>query len=163
MEDRRLQIELGTGALIAAVFLLLVAIPTWVSSPSNVANIVLSPAFWPNVLAGCTAMVGLGMILTSWWQPKPPSARVSDVDHRGTAFARLAIVAIIMSATLIALPQLGLVWTCMLVFASVAFLVKTRHPKTVLICAVIVPLVLYVFFAHVAGVSIPQGNFVRLP
>ena len=163
MEDRRLQIQLGIGALIAAVFLLLVAVPTWVSSPSNVSNIVLSPLFWPNVLAGGTAMVGLGMILTSWWQPKPPVAQVSDVDHRGAALTRLAIVAIIMCATLVALPRLGLVWTCMLVFASVAFLVKTKHPKIVLVCAAIVPLLLYVFFAHVAGVAIPQGNFVRLP
>jgi len=31
------------------------------------------------------------------------------------------------------------------------------------VCAVLIPLVLYVFFAHIAGVAIPQGDFVRLP
>ena len=53
--------------------------------------------------------------------------------------------------------------TSMLIFVATALLVRTRHPKTALVCAVIVPLVLYAFFAHVAGVAIPQGNFMRLP
>jgi len=51
----------------------------------------------------------------------------------------------------------------MLAFLATAFLVRTSHPKTAVICALCVPLVLYVFFAHVATVAIPQGNFVRLP
>jgi hypothetical protein len=62
-----------------------------------------------------------------------------------------------------ALPYLGLVLTTMLVIVALGLLVKTQHPKTVIICAVLVPLILYVFFAHIAGVAVPQGNFLRLP
>ena len=51
----------------------------------------------------------------------------------------------------------------MVVFFVFALLVRTSHPKTALVAAVAVPLVLYLFFAHVAGVAIPQGDFVRLP
>jgi putative tricarboxylic transport membrane protein len=58
---------------------------------------------------------------------------------------------------------LGLVWTAMLAFAATALLVRTKHMTIAIVSAVTVPLLLYVFFAHVAGVAIPQGNFVRLP
>jgi hypothetical protein len=56
-----------------------------------------------------------------------------------------------------------MVWTAMLAFAACACLFRTRHPIVAVICAVVVPLLLYAFFAHVAGVAIPQGAFVRLP
>ena len=29
--------------------------------------------------------------------------------------------------------------------------------------AIVLPLVLYAFFAHIAGVAVPQGEFIRLP
>ena len=69
MEDRNIQIQLGAGAIVASVFLIVVAIPVWVSSPSNVPNIILSPLFWPNVLAAITALIGAGMIVTSIARP----------------------------------------------------------------------------------------------
>lgn len=163
MDDRTIQIQLGFGAIVAALFLLFVGIPTWVSSPSNVPNIILSPIFWPNTLAVLTGIVGAGMVLTSYRRPRPSELHKSDVDNRAAAYGRLATVAVIMGMAMYFLPRLGLVWTAMLVFASLAFLVRTGHPKTAMICAVLMPLVLYVFFAHVAGVAIPQGIFVRLP
>ncbi|TQV69826.1 tripartite tricarboxylate transporter TctB family protein [Denitrobaculum tricleocarpae] len=163
MHNRTIQIQLGVGALLASGFLLLVAIPNWVSSPSNVPNIILSPLFWPNTLAGLTGLVGLGLLLTSIRSPKLNTAAVPDVDDRAAAYVRLFAMAVIMGLTMFALPRLGMVWTSMLAFASVAFLIRTSHPVAALISAVVMPLVLYIFFAHVAGVAIPQGVFVRLP
>ena len=163
MEDRSIQIQLGIGAIAASVFLIAVAIPFWVSSPSNVPNIILSPLFWPNVLSALTGLIGVGLILTSVVRPRPEQSEQSDVDDRPAAFRRLAIMAVIMTATVLVMPRLGLVWTAMLTFVATAFLVKTKHPKSALVCAVLIPLALYVFFAHIAGVAIPQGDFVRLP
>ena len=163
MHNRTIQIQLGVGALLASGFLLLVAIPNWVSSPSNVPNIILSPLFWPNTLAGLTGIVGLGLLLTSVRSPKPQEAAPSDVKDRFAAYSRLSGMAVIMALTMFALPRLGMVWTSMLAFAAVAFLIRTSHPKSALVAAVAMPLVLYLFFAHVAGVAIPQGVFVRLP
>lgn len=163
MEDRSIQIQLGIGAIAASVFLIAVAIPFWVSSPSNVPNVILSPLFWPNVLAALTGLIGAGLIVTSIARPRPEKPDASDVDDRPAAFTRLAIMAVIMIASVLVMPRLGLVWTAMLTFAATAFLVKTKHPRSALVCAVVIPLVLYVFFAHIAGVAVPQGDFVRLP
>ena len=163
MEDRSIQIQLGIGAIAASVFLIAVAIPFWVSSPSNVPNIILSPLFWPNVLAALTGLIGAGLIVTSITQPKPEAPAASDVADRPAAFTRLAVMAVIMVASVLVMPRLGLVWTAMATFAATAFLVRTKHPRSALVCAVLIPLVLYVFFAHIAGVAVPQGDFVRLP
>lgn len=163
MEDRSIQIQLGIGAIAVSVFLIAVAIPFWVSSPSNVPNIILSPLFWPNVLAVITGLMGAGLIVTSIARPRPEMSAASDVADRPAAVRRLAIMAVVMTATVLVMPRLGLVWTAMATFVVTAFLVKTKHPRTALICAVLIPLILYVFFAHIAGVAIPQGDFVRLP
>ena len=61
MSHRALQMRLGIGAILAAAFLLTYAIPNWVSSPSNVRNIVLSPLFWPYILGGLTGLMGLAL------------------------------------------------------------------------------------------------------
>lgn len=163
MHDRTIQLQLGIGAIVAAAFLLLVAIPVWISSPSNVPNIILSPLFWPWALAGLTGITGLGMILTAIREPKPTGPEISDVADKPKAWGRLASIAAVMIVTMLVMPRIGMVWTSMLVFVATAYLVRTSHPKTALVSAVLVPLVLYAFFAHVAGVAIPQGDFVRLP
>ncbi|WP_108881492.1 tripartite tricarboxylate transporter TctB family protein [Anderseniella sp. Alg231-50] len=163
MEDRTIQIHLGIGAIATSVFLIIVAIPFWVSSPSNVPNIILSPLFWPNVLAAITGLIGAGLIVTSITRPRSETPAVSDVADRPAAFRRLAVMAVIMTATVLVMPWVGLVWTAMVTFAATAFLVKTKHPRAALVCALLIPLLLYVFFAHIAGVAIPQGDFVRLP
>ena len=163
MNKRAIQVQLGIGACVACVFLILYAIPYWISAPSNIRNIVLSPRFWPYAIAGLTGMVGLGMLFANR-KANADDAPVNDpIQDPRAGLIRLAGMAVLMTVTFWLLPRIGMVWTTMLAFASLAFLVKTRHPKTALICAVTVPLLLYAFFAHVAGVAIPQGEFVRLP
>jgi len=164
VSERRLQLQLGVGACLASAFLVLVAIPNWVAAPSNIKIVFLSPVFWPYVLAGCAGVVGLGLMAAGFRIAEGPAEEAADAHQEGMgAWLRLLGMAVIMVATMYLLPRLGMVWTSMLCFAMTAFLVKTRHPLAAVICAVIIPLVLYAFFAHVAGVAIPQGDFVRLP
>lgn len=163
MSMRTIQFRLGMGAICLSVFLLLYGIPNWVTAPANIPRIVLSPVFWPTVLAGILAMVGAGLLFAATRCEKTSSQYREDLFDRLPEYGRLLALALLMVATVYALPRLGMVWTSMLTIVVIALLVRTRHPGTVLLCAVIVPLVLYFFFAHVAGVAIPQGNFVRLP
>lgn len=162
MSPKVIQIRLGIGTCILAIFLAFVGIPMGVSSPSNVSNIVLSPVFWPYVLTAIAGLSGLGLFFAGLRETA--NDLPDDVVNAGeNSWLRLAALAVIMVLTMFALPRLGMVWTAMLVFAVTALLFRTRHPRTALICAVLIPLGLYLFFAHVAGVAIPQGNFVRLP
>ena len=156
--SRKSHLQIGIASVIFAVFLALLGIRYGVSSPSNVGNIILSPLFWPYVVAAMIGLAGIGLILTARMIEDVPS----EPQPEG-GWIRLAAMAVLMLAYVLLSPLIGLVWTSMLAFAAVAFLVRTHHPVSALIAAVLVPLALYAFFAHVAGVNIPQGEFVRLP
>jgi putative tricarboxylic transport membrane protein len=54
---------LGFGMLAFAALLTLFLIPTWVVTPSNVRILVLSPDFWPYIIAGMLAIGGVAMLL----------------------------------------------------------------------------------------------------
>lgn len=167
MTQKTLHLRLGLFVCLSAAFLALYAIPNFVFAPSNVGNVVLSPLFWPYILSGLAGLVGLGLIASSF------GSNASEVyeDEEVTAVAteglrpwlRLAASALIMFATVIILPFAGMVLTTMIAFISCSLLFGTRYRLAALICAFVVPLLLYAFFAHVAGVAIPQGEFVRLP
>ncbi|MFT5894859.1 MAG: putative tricarboxylic transport membrane protein [bacterium] len=163
MNAKKIQFRLGLGAVLFAAFLVFYLVPFWVTAPDNVPRIVLSPIFWPIVLAGVLALVGLGLLFSSRTISSPAAVTEDNLVHRPTATARVVTLAVLMISVVYALPYLGLVLTTMLVIVALGLLVKTQHPKTVIICAVLVPLILYVFFAHIAGVAVPQGNFLRLP
>lgn len=165
MSEKSLHLRLGIFVSLFALFLVFYAIPSFVFAPSNVRNIILSPLFWPYVLAGLTGIVGLALVFNAFTAaPDMPFEDEEGAHPEGTApWMRLAALAVIMVLVMFGLPRLGMVWTAMLAFAACAFLFRTRHPIVAVICAVVVPLLLYAFFAHVAGVAIPQGNFVRLP
>ncbi|ASJ72850.1 tripartite tricarboxylate transporter TctB family protein [Granulosicoccus antarcticus] len=164
MSIRTIQFRLGIGTMICSAFLIFYAIPNWVTSPANVPKIVLSPVFWPMVVAVFLALVGAGLLASARKFDKSADSisESSDTDHFAE-YGRLAALAVLMIATVYVLPLLGLVWTSMLTIVALALLIQSRYPKTVVLCAIIVPLVLYAFFAHVAGVAIPQGIFLRLP
>ena len=68
-----------------------------------------------------------------------------------------------MAALVIAIPILGMVWATMVGFVLFAILVRSPRPVASLIVALVLPLALYGFFNHIAGVAVPQGEFVRLP
>lgn len=154
------QTLIGIASLLVAAIMIFAIIPTWVSSPSNVRNIVLSPLFWPYILSALTVLIGLGLVFTGFYVADPSEPESPAIPG---GYLRLGILAAIMAITMFALPRLGMVWTSMLIFAATAFLIRTSHPKTAIVCAIAVPLILYGFFAHVASVAIPQGDYVRLP
>jgi hypothetical protein len=152
---------IGFGA-----FILLVAIPYAVTSPSNVQKIVLAPTFWPTIISWLIIGLGALLMLLQFFAPR---AAVDDEDasEDGPAppggWLRLAAGTALMVALVYVTPILGLVWTAMLCFGAISLLVKSSRPVMSLIVAIVLPLALYVFFNHAAGVAVPQGEFIRLP
>jgi hypothetical protein len=164
LSDRANLRQLGIGAIVAAILLAAVAIPGFVSAPSNVPNIILSPLLWPYTIAGFTFVIGLGLLAASFAAASEPGDD-DDVHpkERPEAWMRLLAMAVVMGGAFLLMPVVGMVWTSMAAFMATALIIKTRHPLIALMSAITVPLVLYAFFAHVAGVAIPQGQFIRLP
>ena len=154
----------GFVALLLSLLLIFVAIPFGITSPSNISKIVLSPVFWPQVLSVLLGITGIALMVSA------NGAKDDCVDDNedlkvSTAggFKRLFLMGILMTAYVIAIPKLGLVWASMIAFVALSVLIKSSRPRTAIITAIVIPLILYLFFAHVAGMSIPQGEFLRLP
>lgn len=164
MDERKIQFRLGVGAILTSLFFLVYMIPNWVSAPSNIRNFVLSPVMWPYVIAGLTGVTGLALLASSRQSAgmTPRETCEDDIPPPG-GYLRLLLLAALIIAMMWLTPAIGLVWVSMAAYLLTALLVRTRHLGVVIICAGLIPLVLYIFFAHVAGVAIPQGDFVRLP
>jgi uncharacterized protein YacL len=88
----------------------------------------------------------------------------APADH-GTVrpWLRLFASVVIMVGLVLVTPTLGLVWTAMIAFGLLSIIIRAPAPIVSAVVAIALPLVLYAFFAHVAGVAVPQGEFVRLP
>ena len=157
---------LGIGFIAFGLFVLLVAIPFAVTSPSNVSRLVLSPTFWPIIISWL--IIGLGAMLVVLRLFRPAEPTIADVEvpvdaATGGPWIRLAATALIMVGLVMATPYLGLVWTSMICFALLSVVIRAPQPVVSGIVAIVLPLVLYAFFAHIAGVAVPQGEFIRLP
>lgn len=159
--SRKTHIEIGIASILFAVFLYLVAIPHGVTAPSNIKNIVLSPLFWPQILAGVLAFAGIALCVNAFRLPRTEATPF--LDGVPGAAIRLAAMAAIMVIYFLLISEIGMVWASMLAVGAVSFLLRTEHHVYSAVCAVVVPLILYAFFAHVAGVAVPQGEYVRLP
>lgn len=159
---------LGIGTIVFGVILLVYAIPEFISAPSNVRKLVLSPLLWPTIVAWLIILLGGGLIASHYLTP-PQDASQIDPSLLGTredqlfGWARLGASAVIMTGLIVTTPYLGMVIASGLAFVLFSIVIMSPRPILSLVVAVVLPIVLYFFFAHVAGVSIPQGRFLSLP
>jgi putative tricarboxylic transport membrane protein len=159
---------LGIGTIAFGLLLLAVGIPYFVSSPSNVPALVLAPTFWPTIVGYMIVVLGAALVATRAFDSTDAgldaTSRVTETqDELIYGWGRLLAMAILMVALVITIPILGMVLASAITFALFALIVVTPRPLTSIIVAVVLPLVLYAFFSHVAGVSVPQGRFLTLP
>ena len=161
-------IWLGIGAIAFGVFLLVFAIPSFVSSPSNVPALVLAPTFWPTIVAYIIVVLGAALVISRMSgltnESSGETANVPETrEEQLYGLGRLLAMAVLMVGLVIATPIVGMVLATAIAFAFFAAIVVTPRPLTSIIVAVVLPLALYAFFSHVAGVSVPQGRFLTLP
>lgn len=155
---------LGIGFVAFGAFVMLIAIPYGVTSPSNVTKLVLSPTFWPHIIGWLIIL--LGAILIAMQAAAPPvETLATDPDDPVTSmnWLRLGATAFVMIALVYLVQIFGLVWISIAAFVALSAIVQSSRPVLSGIVALALPLVLYAFFAHVAGVAIPQGEFITLP
>lgn len=153
---------LGALCIAIAGILWLYAIPTWVSAPSNVSRIVLSPTFWPYIITG---LIGLsGLYLLAFEHPSETDGDCTNVSENPVKSSlRLVLMAVLMAVFLSVVETMGLVFSSMLLFVLVTYIATQKLSTRVVVIGVILPLALYGFFAHVASVAVPQGEWIQLP
>lgn len=153
---------LGLFVMGFALVLAFVLIPLGISKPSNIRVAVLSPVFWPDIVAWGLFLGGSLLALQGLLAKRGRAERMEQATG-AAPWLRVLALAAIMAAYYALIPVLGMVWASVLAFLAVAALGRARQRVTALVVALALPLVIYGFFSHVAGVPIPQGDVVRLP
>lgn len=151
------EIILGLSIVVLALLALFIVIPAGVDPPSNMSLLALAPDFWPNVVMIFMALIGV--IITLQGYVKQP--RASSDESRSVLRAMVAIAMLFVYYGL--LQQLGFVAASMLTMLAFALLVGEWRLYYVVPLALLLPILLYYFFTHVAIVSIPLGVFEDWP
>jgi hypothetical protein len=163
MLSRRDETLIGLGVMALAIFILAYMIPNWIVVPRNVRLIFLSPMFWPNILGWVLLVLGGLLTLRALLGTAPPEGQADSLAISRAEGLRLVVMTAMLVVIFFAIPVLGMVWTSMLAFVATVLLTGGKRMGLGVLVAVVLPLALYFFFSKVAGVSIPQGVFVRLP
>lgn len=157
------------GFLITIFSLLLIFyfIPNYIDSPAFVRKVVLSPVFWPTIIGWLMLIIGVGILISQYLNRNPEvltKIKASYDDKPSKSYGKLLVFVIFMIAYYLLIPVIGMVWSSCIAFIIFSiFISGTEHRKTAIIVGLILPLALYVFFYHVAGVNIPQSDLMRLP
>ena len=154
---------LGILCCVVSIILWFYAIPEWVSSPSNVTKVVLSPTFWPLIITGLIALCGAYLLVTGEVEGDEQIEVLERPQNKGAGATRLLLTALAMLAFLVAVETSGLIIGSMALFIIVAAVITKKISYRMVLIAIILPIALYGFFAHVASVAIPQGEWVQLP
>lgn len=163
MLSRRDEILIGLGVMALAALVLWWLIPAYVALPRRVPIRALAPSFWPTIIAWTMLISGAVLVLRAALAPTPPASVTVTPTLDGGEIRRMVGLAVILIGTYFALPLVGMVWTSMAAFLLLVLLTGGKRLGWGVVSAVLLPLLLYLFFSKVAGVAIPQGQIVRLP
>jgi len=157
----------GYSITIFSLLLIFYFIPNYIDSPASVRKIVLSPVFWPTVIGWLMFIIGVGVLISQYLNRNSEDLSENKVnydDKPSKTYGRLLMFAVFMVVYYLLIPVIGMVWiSCIAFIVFSIFLCGTEHRKTAIIVGLLLPLALYVFFYHVAGVNIPQTDLLRLP
>lgn len=152
------------GAYVALLGLLIfsVLIPFGIDEPGNVEHTALAPDFWPRIIV--VVMMVMGVLLAV--RPVPEEEEDTDGgDDAGPWLRRLPGLAATLGALFgfyVLIPSLGMVVPGVALIFGLSVLAGERRWMLAAALAAGVPILLYAFFVHVAGIPIPLGVFESL-
>ena len=159
---------LGLGTAILFGFVSLWLLPRYIVLPSSVQMTGVSPSFWPRTISW--ALVGLGLMLAvpSYMQLRQAGVRALRTDEAGgrqgpaphismPAIARGFLTFGALAGYYFLVEYLGMMVSSMLALFVFTLIYGERRLMVTLPLAVLVPLLLYLFFVKVANIPMPQG------
>jgi hypothetical protein len=155
---RRREIVFAALTLAAAIGFALFVIPNGVTTPASVRHLPLSPAFLPYVLTAAIGVFALIHMLEAIYAPHIPA---DDEEGSQDAHPNWKVRAILLSVLLLVyllLPErLGMLPTAIGVTIALLAIGGERRVAVLLGVGITVPLLVYLFFAEVAQVPMPEG------
>ena len=151
----------GVGVALLGLLILAVLIPWGIDKPGNVEHTALAPDFWPQIIA--VMMMALGAVQAV--RPTPDDDDEDGGEDSGHWLHRLPGLAVALGALFgfyVLIPSLGMVVPGAAVIFGLMVFGGERRWLLAAVVALGVPVLLYGFFVHVAGIPIPLGLFEAL-
>lgn len=144
----------GILILLLGALLLAILIPTGIDEPRKVKFAVMSPSYFPRIVAIAMVLVGLAITAGAAMNkaPEPMFEGLSSL-----AAVKVCIVFLIFLATALALPSAGFLLTCVFAAAALMLLAGERNPVIICLVSILLPIALHLFFTKIANVPIPGG------
>lgn len=124
------------------------------------ANHVPGPGFFPKILAGLLAFLGLVLAGISLRDNGSPAAEDGEgVEEPSTRSGRLRAMAVLFAFGVIAplVAVIGYVPAMVLLILVVLYGIERRRDFRSLVAAVLIPAATYLLFAHVFAIPLPSG------
>ncbi|WP_037313525.1 tripartite tricarboxylate transporter TctB family protein [Ruegeria halocynthiae] len=149
---------------LAAIFAL---IPSGVIVPGSVQISALSPDFWPYTIAWGVVISSAFLLLETFMLkvPEGDEDATEDAEYKlETLPSTLRIVILIFALFLFyfALTTVGIVAGSIVLMPTMMLYFGERKWKYIVPLSILIPIGLYLFFLHVAGIPMPLGIFETL-
>lgn len=168
--EHKREIFIGLLMLALAALGWFAVIPAGIDLPRNIKIQALSPDFWPRIVMGLLAAAGAAIAIQGFFESREPDrAAEADIEDAADdevaehAPAMLTLRVVLALAALFVfyagIEHLGIVACSMAIIVVFTYALGQRQWKFILPLAVLLPLVLYFFFVHVASIPMPLGVF----
>ena len=153
---------IGVGVALLGLLIFSVLIPWGIDQPGNVEHAALAPDFWPQIIAAI--MMALGALQAVRPAPDDEDDGAGGEESIHWLHRAPGLVAALgaLFGFYFLIPSLGMVVPGMAVIFGLMVLGGERRWLLGAAVAAGVPLLLYAFFVHVAGIPIPLGVFEAL-
>ena len=159
----------GIGMLIIAVVGWFVVIPAGIDLPSSVEFRALSPDFWPHVVRILLGICGAIVAVQAHFDRQRVGDSIeaaTEEEERGEVQFEFAASAVRVVGALaglfaayFAIPHIGIAAAGVVLILASTFVLGERRLKYTVPLAIILPVILYMFFVHVANIPMPLGVF----
>lgn len=153
-----------------AAMLLFFLIPYGVDAPRKVKFVALHPAYYPRLVTYCLMILGVLVLIAGmrrlWTDGSAKQTKVVDQSglvtddantNSATQFYMLLPIACVCAAVFFALPHLGFPLTTGIALMVLMPLAGEKRWWLVTLIAILLPMLLYLFFTKVANIPIPGG------
>ena len=150
-----MRINLWSGILMVLVSLtlIIVLIPLGIDEPKKVRFAALAPSYYPYIVSTILLLLGAVIIIRS----RREKATQSEPNIHPQAFRRLSKFILLLAVFAASLEWAGFILSSSAALIVALILAGERRALIIIANALIIPIILYLFFYKIAGIPIPLG------
>lgn len=146
-------VYLGAVTVLFSLVLWLFLIPNYVVVPGNIEHFYMGPNFWVTVIAASMFLLGALLLYNALKNARPTEG---DPITPLQVFRLCSGMAIFVAYYLF-LQSLGIIITSAIAVVACSLMYGERRLKYLLPLAILLPVMLYLFFLKIASIPMPQG------